>query len=286
MAMVCDTIGPLQAFIDRHPRLFVLTGAGCSTDSGIPDYRDHNGQWKRALPITLQSFMVDASARRRYWARGLVGWPMFERARPNDGHRALAEWQRLGVIDRLVTQNVDGLHQRAGSQDVIDLHGRLDEVTCVHCAARWPRARWQAVLLERNPQWLNSTGVDSTVQAAPDGDADLEADFDAFEVPDCPHCQGLVKPDVVFFGETVPRPRVDAAFDGLTRADAMLVVGSSLMVYSGFRFARAAAESGKPVAAIALGVTRADPLLEFRLAMPCVQALTQARPQARPAPRS
>jgi len=259
----------LGAFLAAHSRLFVLTGAGCSTDSGIPDYRDADGEWKRAGPMTFQTFMGDAHARRRYWARSLVGWPRFRRARPNGAHRALARLEADGRIDTLVTQNGDRLHQAAGHRNVIDLHGRLDLVRCMGCGHKSPRDALQRKLLARNPRFAGLAAED-----APDGDADLEnVDFDAFEVPECPICAGILKPDVVFYGESVPRERVAAAMRALERADGMLVIGSSLMVFSGFRFARAAAEAGKPVAALNLGRTRADDLLSLKVSAPCGPAL-------------
>ena len=259
----------LQQFIETHQRLFVLTGAGCSTDSGIPDYRDRDGAWKRAPPVTLQAFMHEPATRQRYWARSMIGWPRFGRATPNTAHDALAQLERRGRIELLVTQNVDRLHQRAGSKHVIDLHGRLDEVRCMACDWRLPRDAFQQRLIERNPAWQQ---LDAS--SAPDGDADLEGqDFTRFEVPRCPRCGGIVKPDVVFFGEGVPRERVDAATQGLHAADAVLVVGSSLMVYSGYRFVQAAAKAGKPVAALTLGRTRADPLLSLKVDARCSDAL-------------
>ena len=232
---------PLQHFIESHPRLFVLTGAGCSTASGIPDYRDRDGLWKRAPPVTFTAFMGEHATRRRYWARSLVGWRRFGHAQPNATHHALAALERQGRIELLVTQNVDGLHQRAGNANVVDLHGRLDTVRCMACDWRGSRHDFQRALVERNPHWADLDAAD-----APDGDADLEhQDFASFDVPPCPHCGGIVKPDVVFFGENVPRERVAAAMDACRNADAMLVVGSSLMVYSGYRFAHAAAQAGK-----------------------------------------
>jgi NAD-dependent SIR2 family protein deacetylase len=262
-------LAALQAFIADHPRLFVLTGAGVSTDSGIPDYRDADGAWKRTPPVTYQAFMGELHTRRRYWARSLVGWRMFGRSRPNAAHRALAALERRGGVELLLTQNVDRLHQRAGSERVIDLHGRLDLVRCMGCERRWPREEFQQQLLRRNPQW-----ADLEAGVAPDGDADLEhADFASFEIPPCPVCAGVLKPDVVFFGENVPAERVEAAMAALRAADAMLVVGSSLMVWSGFRFARAAALAGKPIAAVNLGRTRADELLTLKVAAPCAAAL-------------
>jgi NAD-dependent SIR2 family protein deacetylase len=260
----------LADFIERYPRLFVLTGAGCSTDSGIPDYRDADGGWKRAQPVTLQAFMREPRTRRRYWARSLVGWQRFGRAAPNAAHRALARLERRGNVQGLVTQNVDRLHQAAGSTNVIDLHGRMDLVRCLDCWRLQPRAELQDELLSLNPSWAK---LDA--RTAPDGDADLEGlDFDAFEVPPCSYCAGMLKPDVVFFGESVPKERVEAARHHLQQADAMLVVGSSLMVYSGYRFAQAAAAAGKPIAAVNLGRTRADDLLAVKIAEPCAQALS------------
>jgi NAD-dependent SIR2 family protein deacetylase len=260
----------LRDFIGRHSRLFVLTGAGCSTDSGIPDYRDAEGSWKRAQPVMFQAFMSDLHTRRRYWARSLVGWRHFRRAVPNDTHRALARLGAQGQMELLVTQNVDRLHQAAGSEAVVDLHGRLDQVRCMTCGMRTPREQMQEQLLARNPTWAHLHAHE-----APDGDADLErADFSSFDIPPCAYCDGVLKPDVVFFGESVPRDRVEAAMHALQQADAMLVVGSSLMVYSGFRFAQAAAEAGKPIAAVNLGRTRADALLTLKVSEPCAAALS------------
>lgn len=259
----------LGEFIERHRKLFVLTGAGCSTDSGIPDYRDENGDWKRARPVMFQAFMADLHTRRRYWARSLVGWRRFGHAQPNDAHRALARLGRQGRTEVLVTQNVDGLHQSAGSSGVIDLHGRLDRVRCMGCERRSGRGELQKRLLDLNPRWSSLDARD-----APDGDADLEGlDFSAFTVPDCEECGGLLKPDVVFYGESVPRERVTTAMEAVERADAVLVIGSSLMVYSGYRFAHAASKAGKPIAAVNLGRTRADELLALKVNQPCVAAL-------------
>ena len=260
---------PLCDFLARHRRLFVLTGAGCSTDSGIPDYRDADGGWKRSPPVSFQAFMGSAAVRQRYWARSVVGWQHFRRAEPNAAHEALARLERKGHLEMLVTQNVDGLHQTAGSTQVIDLHGRLHRVRCMDCESLSSREQLQTELLRRNAAWGGLLGKPS-----PDGDADLDGlSFDEFSVPSCVRCDGVLKPDVVFFGESVPRSRVDAAMQGLERADAMLVIGSSLMVYSGYRFVQAAAQSGKPVAAVNLGRTRADELLTLKVSEPCAVAL-------------
>ena len=259
----------LEDFIAAHRRLFVLTGAGCSSGSGIPDYRDEQGAWKRTPPVTYQAFVGDGITRRRYWARSLVGWPRIAQAQPNAAHRALAALEAQGRCSQLLTQNVDGLHQAAGSRAVIDLHGRLDAVVCLGCGASSSRADVQRRLAEANPAWAGLAAG-----AAPDGDADLEdRDFATFQVPACDACGGMLKPDVVFFGENVPRTRVDAAMARLAQADGMLVVGSSLMVYSGLRFVHAAVRAQIPVAAVNLGRTRADDLLRFRMAAPCGDAL-------------
>jgi NAD-dependent SIR2 family protein deacetylase len=259
----------LEDFIGRHRRLFVLTGAGCSAPSGIPDYRDADGQWKRAQPVTYQAFMQSESTRRRYWARSLIGWRRLYAAAPNAAHRALARLEALGKSEHLITQNVDRLHQVAGSERVIDLHGRLDRVRCMRCGATSPRVDLQDELIRRNAGWVLLDARD-----APDGDADLDGvDFSAFEIPACSDCSGVLKPDVVFFGENVPRERIERAYAHLDASDAMLVVGSSLMVYSGYRFTERAATAGKPIAAVNLGKTRADSLLALKVEETCESAL-------------
>ena len=259
-------------FISRHRKLFVLTGAGCSTDSGIPDYRDADGNWKRSPPVSFQAFMGSAAVRQRYWARSFVGWRHLRRAGPNAAHQSLARLEQQGRLELLLTQNVDGLHQAAGSMQVMDLHGRLDRVRCMDCESLESREELQAELLRCNGAWGRLEG-----QVAPDGDADLEGlSFAEFVAPSCFRCGGILKPDVVFFGESVPRERVDEAMQRLERADAVLVVGSSLMVYSGYRFVQAAVQAGKPVAAVNLGRTRADELLSLKVSEPCASALLAA----------
>ncbi|WP_051530153.1 NAD-dependent protein deacetylase [Halomonas halodenitrificans] len=251
----------LVEFVERHPRLAVLGGAGISTASGIPDYRDAAGAWKRSPPMQHRQFMGSHAARQRYWARALVGFRTLDDARPNAAHRSLAQLERLGHVSGLITQNVDGLHQRAGSRRVIDLHGRADRVRCMGCGASRMRHALHTELEGLNPHWA-TTGA----AAAPDGDADLEADFSAFRVPECSRCgDGIWKPDVVFFGDSVPRGVVERAFALIEACDALLVVGSSLMVYSGFRFARAAARQGKPIACLNRGHTRADDLYTLKV---------------------
>jgi NAD-dependent SIR2 family protein deacetylase len=262
----------LHDWLHAHRRVFVLTGAGVSTNSGIPDYRGADGRWKRRAPITWQAFANDPRMRARYWVRSFVGWPMVARARPNRAHAALADLERQDRLAMLVTQNVDGLHARAGQHALIDLHGRIDRVVCLGCGARLPRAELQATLAEANPALATLSAT-----TAPDGDADIEpGNLDAFTPPACPRCDGMLKPDVVFFGENVPRMRVEAAAAALHEADAMLVVGSSLMVYSGYRFARIAREAGKPLAILTRGVTRADDIATLKLDAECEATLAGA----------
>ncbi|MBV8918467.1 NAD-dependent protein deacetylase [Bradyrhizobium sp.] len=259
----------LEDFVDRHKRLFVLTGAGCSTNSGIPDYRDNDGNWKRTPPVTHQAFMGDEATRKRYWARSLIGWRRFGQALPNDTHHALARLEANGRCELLLTQNVDRLHQKAGHRQVIDLHGRLDQVRCMGCGVKSQREAFQHDLESVNADWLAVDAAD-----APDGDADLDAaDFASFIVPPCRTCGGIMKPDVVFFGANVARDVVASAQDHLEQSDGMLIVGSSLMVYSGFRFAQMAAQRGMPIAAVNLGRTRADDLLTLKVEDRCEAAL-------------
>ncbi|RYG14478.1 MAG: NAD-dependent protein deacetylase [Burkholderiales bacterium] len=265
-----DALSRLVDFVARHAPLFVLTGAGVSTESGIPDYRDTNGEWKRPQPVTYQAFMGEDYTRRRYWARSMVGWQIMGTARPGPAHAALAAMESQGLIGMLLTQNVDGLHNMAGSRHVIDLHGRIDTVRCMGCEKRTPRAVLQLELLQRNPLW-----ADLKASTAPDGDADLESrNFASFDIPSCPVCGGILKPDVVFFGENVPRDRLADARAALARSPGVLVAGSSLMVYSGFRFVQEAVDAGKPVAAVNIGRMRADPLLTLKVELPVGETLS------------
>jgi NAD-dependent SIR2 family protein deacetylase len=240
--------------------VLVLTGAGVSTASGIPDYRDERGAWKRAQPMQFREFTGSAAARRRYWARSFLGFGVLGGARPNAAHRVLDAWLARGLVSTIVTQNVDGLHQAAGSERVIDLHGRIDQVVCLACRQVSPRAALQRELAELNPEWAARPAA-----IAPDGDADPgNADYTNFRVPAC-RCGGVLKPDVVFFGENVPKERVERALLALTNARALLVVGSSLMVFSGYRFVRAAERSGLPIAVVNRGHTRADGAAALKL---------------------
>ncbi|MCK8516163.1 NAD-dependent protein deacetylase [Methylonatrum kenyense] len=260
----------LSDHLEQCRHVLVLSGAGCSTESGIPDYRATDGTWRGRRPIQFADFLRREAMRRRYWARSMVGWPVVAAAQPNPAHRALARLQCDGPVMRLVSQNVDGLHSRAGSSGVIDLHGRLDRVVCLDCAALGDRRLFQQRLQELNPGW-QATGA-----AAPDGDADLADDaYQAFRVPDCERCGGLMKPDVVFFGENVPKPLVAEAFQSLDRADALLVVGSSLMVWSGYRFVRRAVQQGVPVYILGLGRTRGDDEAALRVRGSCGDLLSR-----------
>ncbi len=243
----------------------VLSGAGCSTESGIPDYRGPEGRFRTRAPIRYREFVEDSGARRRYWARSAVGWPRFSAARPNAAHDAIARLEDLGAVRGVITQNVDGLHQAAGSGRVLELHGSLARVRCLDCTGVVDRARFQERLLDANPDWAERVGG----EPAPDGDADLAPDGDAevpdeavrgFRVPGCLICGGVLKPDVVFFGESVPPERVGRAWELFGEAGALLVVGSSLAVYSGRRFIYRAREEGVPIAVVNLGPTRADEL--------------------------
>ncbi|XVQ08194.1 NAD-dependent protein deacetylase [Spirillospora sp. CA-255316] len=234
--------------------LVVLSGAGLSTESGIPDYRGETGRRRTARPMTYQAFVGSAAARRRYWARGHLGWRHIARAEPNAGHRAVAELQRRGLVAGIITQNVDGLHQAAGARDVIELHGGLDRVLCLGCGRRSPRRELHDRLNEANPGWR-----DESAAINPDGDVALSDErIESFRTVDCDRCGGVLKPDVIFFGENVPRPRVQECFTLTGRAGTLLVLGSSLTVMSGLRFVRHAAGLSIPIAIINQGPTRGD----------------------------
>jgi len=264
--------GEVSALADLVARggVVVLSGAGLSTESGIPDYRGPTGQARRAAPMTGQLFRDDALARRRYWARGLLGWSTIREAQPNAGHRAVAELQRRALADGVVTQNVDGLHEAAGSPDVIDLHGRLDRVVCLDCGATSSRDDAQVLLRAANPGWdADVLGINA------DGDVDLPDDAIAsFVVVDCTVCAGVLKPDVVYFGESVPAARVEAVDDLVEHARTLLVLGSSLHVFSGRRFVVRAAQHGVPVAIVNDGPTRGDDVAALKLERPLGATLT------------
>jgi NAD-dependent SIR2 family protein deacetylase len=261
-APLADDLGPLVDLLSGR-RIVALTGAGCSTESGIPDYRG-GGRTGPRNPIQHDAFMKKADVRRRYWARATLGWARFSSAEPNDAHRALAALEAAGTVAGVITQNVDRLHQRAGSRRVVELHGALADVACLRCGRGEPRQELQARLLDANPGWL-----ESAVDIQPDGDADLHPDrVEAFSVVGCRLCGGELRPDVVFFGGAVAERTLAAAWDLFAQAEALLVVGSSLAVYSGFRFVRRAQEQALPVAIVNVGPTRADDIAAVKVSAP------------------
>ena len=263
----------------RDGGVVLLSGAGLSTESGIPDYRGPTGRARRAEPMTYQTFVGQtlaggAAARQRYWARSHVGWRHVARAAPNAGHHAVAELERRGLVDGIITQNVDGLHQAAGARQVIELHGSLDRVLCLACGQRTARTELDERLHAANPGWLQYVSGEATA-INPDGDAVLaEAAVERFRVVDCRPCGGLLKPDVVFFGENVPRPRVDDCYALVERARALVVLGSSLTVMSGYRFVRQAAKLQIPVVIMNQGRTRGDAQAAATIDAPLGPALT------------
>ena len=259
----------LVEFLRQHKNVTVLSGAGCSTGSGIPDYRDENGHWKNAQPVQYSDFVNSGDVRKRYWARSFVGWRRISSAKPNAAHAALATLEHAGRVGSLITQNVDNLHRMAGSQRVIDLHGVLHQTRCLRCDRRGKRSDWQARLEACNPGWSAEVSA-----FAPDGDAEISnSDYMSFDVPACTSCGGVVKPDVVFFGEPVPSERISDATARLEQSDALLVVGSSLMVFSGYRFARLAHTANIPVVIINRGRTRADDFAAQKLSHDCAEIL-------------
>lgn len=268
---VTEITRELDELLDDVGTVTVLTGAGVSTGSGIPDYRDRDGEWKNAPPMQYAEFAGSDSARQRYWARSYVGWQRFGAARPNAAHHALARLEASGKVDTLITQNVDRLHSRAGSENVIDLHGDLGKVRCIDCHATSLRHSFQRELKEANPDWHANV-----FRYRPDGDVELaENSHVDFSVPGCRNCGGRVKPDVVMFGEAVPKRRVEDAMSAVDRTGALLVAGSSLMVFSGFRFARRAHETGKPIVIINRGKTRADDIASVKVDADCGDVLSQ-----------
>lgn len=261
----------LRALIDRlrDRRVVVLAGAGVSTESGIPDYRGPDGTLRRRAPIQYGEFVRRPDARLRYWARSTVGWPRFSASRPNPAHVALARLEEGGLVAGVITQNVDGLHQAAGSRRVVELHGSLAHVLCLDCGERTARNELQERLVALNGGWLDRLGRGSGnggPRAAPDGDAELPADsLDGFRPPACARCAGMLKPDVVLFGENVPTERVAHAWKLFEEADALLVAGSSLAVYSGRRFIYRAERERVPIHIINIGPTRADGVAETKV---------------------
>jgi NAD-dependent SIR2 family protein deacetylase len=246
----------------RGRRAVVLAGAGCSTESGIPDYRGPEASMRVRKPMQYQEFVRSEAGRARYWARSSVGWTRVAAARPNAAHRALAALEEGGAVRGIITQNVDGLHHAAGSRRVVELHGSLASVRCMACGRAEPRAAFQRRLLAANGEWAERLArgtAEAGAETAPDGDAELTGwTPDGFRVPVCLQCGGVMKPDVVFFGENVPARTVEEAWELFAEADVLLVAGSSLTVYSGRRFIYRAREEGVPIAVVNLGPTRAD----------------------------
>ena len=247
----------LQDFLADKRNLIVLSGAGISVSSGIPTYRDKTGNWKRSNPIQHQDFMSRKLARQRYWLRSFSGWPAVASAVPTPSHNVIAELERCKIVQMVVTQNVDRLHQQAGSQNVIDLHGRLDEVVCMSCQKITARNTLQSKLELLNPS------VSQQGNIAPDGDADVpEKLVPGFVVPPCEDCGGILKPNVVFFGDSVNKSIVQRVYDGIDDSDGMLIVGTSLKVFSGYRFCRYATQQQKPIASINPGLSRGEDLIQ------------------------
>jgi len=262
----------------RGGNVTVLSGAGLSTESGIPDYRGPDGK-RRVMPMTYGEFVASPANRQRYWARSFVGWRRFAGAGPNDGHRAVADLQRLGLVRAIITQNVDGLHQVAGAHDVLELHGNLDLARCLNCGETTRRADLDGRLREANPHFEVVAG-----EFRPDGDVVLADEVVAgFHPPRCLVCQSdLVKPDVVFFGESVPKPLVEQGFSHLEASSGLVVLGSSLQVMSGYRFVRRAAANGIPVAIVTRGPSRGDEQATIRLDAPLGVTLSRIVNDLRP----
>jgi NAD-dependent SIR2 family protein deacetylase len=261
MDIQTEEVSLLAQFLHNYPKVVVLTGAGISQASGIPTYRDNTGNWLSRTPIQEHSFLTDAHTRQRYWVRSYYGWPLMRDAKPNIAHVALAEMERRGQVELLITQNVDRLHQHAGSENVVDLHGRVDEVRCLDCDTICARSHIQTRLREENnlPEQISQI-------PRPDGDMEVpESLITTLTAPTCKSCDGNLMPNVVFFGGNVPDKTVQRCMSALENADALLVLGSSLSVLSGFRFCRQAHKLGKPLAIVNPGATRGDTLAQLRL---------------------
>ncbi|XP_026162122.1 NAD-dependent protein lipoamidase sirtuin-4, mitochondrial [Mastacembelus armatus] len=267
----------LQDFVSRASRLFVITGAGLSTESGIPDYRSEGvGLYARTdrRPMQHAEFVRSAKSRQRYWARNFVGWPQFSSHQPNSAHKALQQWEERGKLHWLVTQNVDALHSKAGQKRLTELHGCAHRVVCLGCGGISARKELQRLFVALNPDWKAQAGA-----VAPDGDVLLEDEQVLhFRVPSCEDCGGILKPEVTFFGDTVNKVTVKFVLDRLAESDTVLVVGSSLQVYSGYRFLLAASDRKMPIAILNIGPTRADHLAELKVGGRCGEVLSVIQP--------
>ncbi|GMG99827.1 hypothetical protein Nepgr_001667 [Nepenthes gracilis] len=282
-----EEVDLLYDFFDHSSKLVVLTGAGMSTECGIPDYRSPNGAYSAGFrPITHQEFLRYSKARRRYWARSYAGWRRFTAAQPGSGHFALASFEKAGKISFMITQNVDRLHHRAGSNS-LELHGTVYTVVCLNCGYSFCRHTFQDQLKALNPKWaaaidsleISSPGSDRSfgMRIRPDGDIDIDEKFweEDFVIPTCPKCEGVLKPDVVMFGDNVPKSRAETAMDAAKGCDAFLVVGSSLMTMSAYRLVRAAHEAGAATAIVNIGVTRADDFVSLKISARCGEILAR-----------
>ncbi len=259
--------------IQDHQPVTVLTGAGISAQSGLPVYRNANGNWIHKTPVQGPQFRSSEAVRQRYWCRSYFGWQAFSRARPNSAHRNLAALQRSGLVGHIITQNVDGLHQSAGSKNTIALHGNLSEVVCLSCGNVSNRSDLQNHLREKNPEFLK---IDFEV--APDGDAIVDdSHVKKFNTVDCTKCNGLLQPHVVFYGDNVPKQRVEYCMDSLHASRMLLCIGTSLMVYSGYRFCKAAYKADIPIVMINNGITRADDLTSLKINHDCDTVLSKLK---------
>ncbi|KAK6184272.1 hypothetical protein SNE40_006773 [Patella caerulea] len=268
-----NELAELQDLIRKSKRLLVLTGAGLSTESGIPDYRSEGvGLYARSnnRPVQYTDFLNKAEIRQRYWARNFVGWPRFSLFSPNVSHHVFSEWERVGKVSWLVTQNVDALHFKAGSKRLTELHGSAHRVECLSCENKISRIEMQKLIISQNPEWRASS-----IEMAPDGDVTLTWEqVKGFTVPPCQKCGGIVKPEIVFFGANVKKNIVNFVYERVAESDAILVAGSSLEVYSGFRFVNRAYDQKKPVAIVSIGKTRADKLANVKINAKCGDVLS------------
>ena len=268
-----DPIDSLAQILSTNKPVTVLTGAGISLSSGLPVYRDDQGNWAHSKPVQGPAFRKDYLTRQRYWCRSYVGWPTFESAQPNAAHNEIAALEHDGPFSTVITQNVDNLHQLAGSKELVSLHGRLSEVVCLQCGDISTRQALQARLQSNNPGFQTTQ-----FRTAPDGDAQIDDQrIEQFTPVNCKKCNGILKPDVVFFGDNVPKPRVQYSMDKVLESGALLCIGTSLMVFSGFRFCKAAKSEGIPIVIINTGTTRADEIATLKINLQCADVLTKLR---------